>query len=549
FEKRLTHMLPAKIAAFILLAFTSILSVGYAMGGLVMLNYDAIIVDFRGIHLSDYTSAEQPLVKLASKLLENAHDLGYWTFFICIGALLLSVGLFVFLMCSSGHKKGQDEVSPGLLNIIPFDVIVAAFLLTFFLAAQFFFEAFYLAVHSFIPIFALPFLLAAAALIFTGFCMCFATRLKLGGWWKNTLIYHAFSIAWIVLRVIFRAIWRTVKGLFRGAALIFRKLPLIWKTAVLVFGISFVEFICLCLAYHGGLFFFAIIKLLLIPAILFIAILMRRLKKGAKMIAEGDLSYHVDTKYMFWDFKEHGENLNSIGLGTARAVDERMKSERLKTELITNVSHDIKTPLTSIINYVDLISKEDCENEKIVEYTEVLARQSERLKKLIEDLVEASKVSTGNVEVALAPCDVGVLLTQTAGEYEQRLEASSLALILSSPKSPVTVMADGRLIWRVFDNLMNNVCKYSQPGTRVYLSLEVLGGEALVSLKNTSKSALNISSEELMERFVRGDSSRSTEGSGLGLSIAKSLTELQNGDLDLVIDGDLFKVTLKFKAL
>ncbi|MEG2004359.1 MAG: HAMP domain-containing sensor histidine kinase, partial [Clostridia bacterium] len=223
--------------------------------------------------------------------------------------------------------------------------------------------------------------------------------------------------------------------------------------------------------------------------------------------------------------------------------------ERLKTELITNVSHDIKTPLTSIINYVDLISKEDCENEKIVEYTEVLARQSERLKKLIEDLVEASKVSTGNVEVALAPCDVGVLLSQTAGEYEQRLEASSLALILSSPKNPVTVMADGRLIWRVFDNLMNNVCKYSQPGTRVYLSLEVLGGEALVSLKNTSKSALNISSEELMERFVRGDGSRSTEGSGLGLSIAKSLTALQNGSLNLVIDGDLFKVTLKFKAL
>ncbi|MEG1243167.1 MAG: HAMP domain-containing sensor histidine kinase, partial [Oscillospiraceae bacterium] len=450
-------------------------------------------------------------------------------------------------------KKGQDEVSPGLLNIIPFDIIAAAFLLAFFLAAQFFFQAFYLAVHSFIPVFAIPFLLAAAALIFTGVCMCFVTRLKLGGWWKNTVIYYLLTILWLVIRIVFRSFWRIVKATGRGIAMIFHKLPLIWKTAVLVFGISFVEFLCIyvCLrsSYNEGMLIFVVIKLLLIPAILFIAILMRRLQRGAKMIAEGDLSYHVDTKYMFWDFKEHGENLNSIGLGTARAVDERMKSERLKTELITNVSHDIKTPLTSIINYVDLISKEDCENEKIVEYTEVLARQSERLKKLIEDLVEASKVSTGNVEVALAPCDVGVLLTQTAGEYEQRLEASSLALILSSPKNPVTVMADGRLIWRVFDNLMNNVCKYSQPGTRVYLSLEVLGGEALVSLKNTSKSALNISSEELMERFVRGDSSRSTEGSGLGLSIAKSLTELQNGDLDLVIDGDLFKVTLKFKAL
>ena len=232
-----------------------------------------------------------------------------------------------------------------------------------------------------------------------------------------------------------------------------------------------------------------------------------------------------------------------------RAVDERMKSERLKTELITNVSHDIKTPLTSIINYVDLISKEDTDNEKIKEYTDVLSRQSERLKKLIEDLVEASKASTGNVDVSLAPCDVSVLISQSVGEYGEKLENAQLELLISKPEQPLMIMADGRLLWRVFDNLMNNVCKYAMPGTRVYMTLELSGGEAVVSIKNISKYPLNIKAEELMERFVRGDSSRSTEGSGLGLSIAGSLTSLMGGKFSVEVDGDLFKATLRFKKI
>jgi signal transduction histidine kinase len=231
------------------------------------------------------------------------------------------------------------------------------------------------------------------------------------------------------------------------------------------------------------------------------------------------------------------------------AVDERMKSERLKTELITNVSHDIKTPLTSIINYADLITKEPTDNEKITEYCEVLTRQSERLKKLIEDLVEASKASTGNLEVLLAPCEVGVLLTQAAGEYEKRLADGNLTLVTRQPEHPVTILADGRRLWRVFDNLMNNICKYAQPGTRVFLTLEDTDGQAVISFKNISRCELDVSSDELLERFVRGDSSRSTEGSGLGLSIAQSLTELQNGTLALTIDGDLFKVTLRFSTI
>ena len=276
---------------------------------------------------------------------------------------------------------------------------------------------------------------------------------------------------------------------------------------------------------------------------------MEKLQTGSQKIASGDLDYRVDTRRMFWEFKKHGENLNNISLGMSRAVDERMKSERFKTELITNVSHDIKTPLTSIINYVDLLNREDLPDGTIKEYVGVLVRQSSRLKKLIDDLVEASKASTGNIVVNSTRTEIGVLLTQAAGEYEERLRSNELELIQNQPEEEVYIMADGRLLWRVFDNLMNNICKYSQPGTRVYLDLEKVNGEVVITFKNISRNPLNISSEELLERFVRGDSARSTEGSGLGLSIAKSLVELQGGKLDLAIDGDLFKVILKFKTV
>ena len=223
-----------------------------------------------------------------------------------------------------------------------------------------------------------------------------------------------------------------------------------------------------------------------------------------------------------------------------------MKSERFKTELITNVSHDIKTPLTSIINYVDLLEKEELNNEQAVEYLEVLERQSGRLKKLIEDLMEASKASTGNLAVNLEKLEAGVSMVQTVGEFEEKTQASGLELMITKPENPVYIMADSRHFWRVIDNLMNNICKYAQPGTRVYINLEQVDQTAVMTFRNTSKYPLNITSEELMERFVRGDSSRNTEGSGLGLSIAQSLMELMDGKFELYVDGDLFKVELKF---
>ena len=226
-----------------------------------------------------------------------------------------------------------------------------------------------------------------------------------------------------------------------------------------------------------------------------------------------------------------------------------MKSERMKAALITNVYHDLKTPLTSIINYVDLMKREQIGNPKAEEYLQVLDQKSQRLKQLTEDLVEASRASSGNMVLDIQKIDFRELLMQTSGEFGERFMARELTLVEDYPKEPVYVNADGRKLWRIIENLYRNVEKYALPGTRVYLELKEDGKLAVLSMKNISEQPLNISPEELTERFIRGDESRSTEGSGLGLSIAKDLTELQNGSFVVFLDGDLFKVTLSFPSV
>lgn len=325
----------------------------------------------------------------------------------------------------------------------------------------------------------------------------------------------------------------------------------VWRMVILIAIILIIEYLaCYSMFWDYEFRIYWIVKnIIFIPLILYMTVMMKRLRVGMEALADGDLSYQIDTRGMYGELGECGENLNSIAEGLTSAVEQRIKSERMKTELITNVSHDIKTPLTSIINYANLIGQETCDNEKITEYSEVLVRQSERMKRLIEDLVEASKASTGNLEIIPQPCEAEILLTQAAGEFEQKLLNAGLELKISQPETTVKIMADSRRLWRVFDNLMNNICKYAQSGTRVYLSLEEQEDQAVITFKNTSRAALNVSADELVERFIRGDASRTTEGNGLGLSIAKSLTELQNGTFELAVDGDLFKVILKFPKI
>lgn len=479
---------------------------------------------------------EQDEILFSMQLLRWAYEARYALIVIAAATLLLWIMIFVFLMCAAGHRDGTDEVKANAIDRTPFDLFLLAMGSAFTVVLAFAFNMGPSEAALMILFGGLAFLLAE--LIGISFFMSLATRLKLGGIIKSCVIYK-----------ILRWCWRLVRNVWRWTAGLVKALPLLGRWGAALGGLLLVEFIfILSTEYENGMEIFGWLleRAALLALLLYFVSCARRLRQGAREIAGGNEAYKIDTKDMRGELLRHAEDLNNIGEGISRAVDERMKSEHFRTELITNVSHDIKTPLTSIINYVDLLSKEKPENEKMREYIDVLSRQSARMKKLIDDLIEASKASTGNLSVNLERCELGVLLEQTAGEYGEKLGKAGLTLVLTKPEEAVTVMADGRHMWRVFDNLMNNACKYAQPGTRVYLSLEKRENRALVIFRNISRSQLNISGDELMERFVRGDSSRNTEGSGLGLSIARSLVQLQNGQMELSVDGDLFKVILSF---
>lgn len=444
-------------------------------------------------------------------------------------SVIAAIAAFVALMCVTGKKPGSEEIALGPVGRIPFDLLVAGFIFVssvgVFIAGS--------APGRFEIIFGILLIFLVMNMML-GLCVTFAARVKLHTLIKGLLIYKIIMLIGKFFKLI-------IKGIL--------SIPLIWRTVLIFGGISFFEIIVMAASGFEsdvisiGWFFE---KLLLGPAILYIALMLRKLKIAGDKLAAGDITYRASTKGLWGDFKKHAVNLNAVSDSVTIAVEERLKSERMKTELITNVSHDIKTPLTSIINYASLMGTTDPSDPKMSEYSEVVVRQSEKLKRLIEDLVEASKASTGNLEIVPAPLDCCTFVSQTAGEYKEKIENAGLTLVTNAPEEPVMIMADGRRMMRIYDNLMNNICKYSQPGTRVYLTLEVINGVAVTTFKNTSSAELNISADELVERFVRGDQSRNTEGNGLGLSIAKSMTELQGGKFNIDIDGDLFKVTLSF---
>ncbi|MGM9537531.1 MAG: sensor histidine kinase, partial [Candidatus Onthomonas sp.] len=326
--------------------------------------------------------------------------------------------------------------------------------------------------------------------------------------------------------------------------------PLYWKVAAFFAGYSilylmWMSWIAMDIYWWGWGFAFVIALLLpILPLAVFAckwAVDWSRLRRTVKEMTEGKLDCAIDTTHMLPDLKEHAADLGNLSAGLGKAVEEQVKSQRFKTELITNVSHDLKTPLTSIINYVDLLKKADIQDETVRGYIDVLDRKSQRLKTLTEDLVEASKAASGTIAVQLERLDLSQLVNQAAAEYEERLTQAGLTPVISVPREPCTVLADGRHLWRILDNLLGNCTKYAMPGTRVYLDVTAGKGTCTVTVKNISADPLNVPADELMKRFVRGDSARSTEGSGLGLSIARNLTTAQKGSFDLVVDGDLFK--------
>ena len=446
-------------------------------------------------------------------------------------ALLLTIICFIGLMCVSARRRKDDGIYPGPLNAIPLDILIGVSILIYYVIQ----DAAGSDLSNGIP--AVIFALCLTSTILY-LCMSAAARIK-----QHTLIKG--SLTYRLLKVLFSFTVKVFNILKEGLL----NIPLFGKITFILICDYLADILIIYIAHEidsvsveASIILLAVKTIFILAFLIFICLKLKLLQKGAEMMAEGKLDYKIDTKDMLLpSIKKHAENLNTISVGMTKAVDERLKSERMKTELITNVSHDIKTPLTSIINYTGLISREECNNEKHREYCDVLTRQSERLKKLLEDLVEASKAATGNLEVTLAPCDASIFITQATGEFEEKLNTAHLNFIVKKPEEPVMIMADGRRMWRIFDNLLNNICKYSLPDSRVYLTLEKDDVYARFIFKNTSANELDVSENELMERFVRGDSSRNTEGNGLGLSIAKSMAELQGGSLKIEIDGDLFK--------
>ena len=361
------------------------------------------------------------------------------------------------------------------------------------------------------------------ACFFAGY-VSLVRRIKAKILWKGSLLYALISVA--------GKVWRERSVTVKSGAAILGFLLVQWL-AILIRDLPFI-----LLAFAVDLF--------VIWVVLSGAVAKNRIRKGIEEISGGNLEYRIDLKWLRGEERNIAEKINNIGSGLNKAVDEAMRNERLKTDLITNVSHDIKTPLTSIINYVDILKRSNITDEKIRGYLDILEAKAQRLKTLTEDVVEASKVSSGNITLEYMDMDLRELVQQTEGELAEKFAARNLTMVLNIPEEPAVIHVDGRRMWRVLENVFGNAAKYAMPGTRVYADIIVTGDKVNFSLKNVSEQQLNISADALTERFIRGDFSRSTEGSGLGLSIAKSLTTMQGGEFELYLDGDLFRVNIRF---
>ncbi len=467
-------------------------------------------------------------------LFNTVHRLSDVLPWILVISFVLCVASFTVLCIMAGHRPGHNKIVLNWMDRLPLDAyaLVAACLAGWLLWLSL--ENGFYDLDAFANTMACIGILTAS-LILLGWLLSLITRIKVGRWWENTLIYR-------LLHWIHRNGLHAAKMLLRTVGAI----PIVWRTLVITGALLIaLMYLAIYSIWNGSLLMlYTLISLAIVVFLCFCSIQLQKLKGAVETMANGDFDARVDTTGLYGEFRRYGEHLNAISDGMSIAIEQHTKSERMKTELITNVSHDIKTPLTSILNYVDLLQHTQNETER-AQYLEVLHRQATRLKKLTEDLVEASKAATGNIQTELVPTDVSESLNQAVGEYTERLEAAGLTLVARFPDYGLCILADGRLLWRVLDNLLGNICKYAMPGTRVYLTVEEREKTVSIQLKNISRQQLNISPDELMERFVRGDSARSTEGSGLGLNIAKSLTELQHGRFRLELDGDLFKVDVE----
>ena len=487
-------------------------------------------------------ASKQMLVCKSIEMLRPYENSFYILMPICTA---LTVLILLYLIVSIGHKKGTKGIATSDFDKIPLEIIgfigICIIGLVFILLAQ------EIDTTEFELIISLLFTVYFT--IFIVGIIIFDTiikRIKSRTFWKTTLVG---KIVIILLKPIHK--FEKFMEEVRGTSKYFSNA--ITKFIVFVCVEVFLAFIVFILFNSSDPFIFLLLEFILVA--FFIQRMVKaivnydKIEKKLKEMYEGDNQTQLDKKDFLPVFNQSITYLNDISNGLENAIQDRMKSERLKTELITNVSHDIKTPLTSIINYVDLIKQENIQNEKVKEYIEILDNKSQRLKKLIEDLVEASKVSTGNVKLNLEKINIVELINQAVGEFEDKFESKGLDIVINSNENEIFIFADSRYMYRIIDNLFSNISKYALQNSRVYIDIQKIEDKVYIKMKNISKDKLNIPAEELMQRFVRGDKSRTTEGSGLGISIAQNLTEIQNGKFNLIIDGDLFKTELEFNTI
>ena len=393
---------------------------------------------------------------ITDKIISFGYHNRYTFIIFAVISLVLSIVIYSYLFISVGHLNNQADIKVAPFNNIPIDVLSVIVLFVYY-CAMLFFSEYYTLVEIIVFCFIVPAILYFVTL---WYLMSFVVQSKAKTLFKHTFIY------WLIKKI--SKLGNVIKHIYKNLKTTYKVLFVIgifWSFILIFMGVNVYDNKNLIL----GFIFISAVETLII---IFCAIAFQRVKQGGEKIVSGDLENKIDTTYMFGDIKDFADSLNNINLGLQSAIDDKMKSERFKTELITNVSHDIKTPLTSIVNYVDLIKKEECGNEKIKEYIDVLDRQSIRLKKLIEDLVEASKASTGNLSVELEKCNLSLLMNQAIGEFYEKLELNNLQVIQSQENQDIYIMADGRRLWRVIDNLLNNICKYAMSGTRVYIDLK-----------------------------------------------------------------------------
>ena len=448
---------------------------------------------------------------------------------ICV-VLLLIMG--IYLIWAIGHQKGIKGIALNSLDKTPYELLCFIAFLVLFLVTM---------VGTTLSSVTRNFLTLSFWTIdyFIGYIIC--------------AVIGVTTIKRIKAKVFFRELWiskimRSIIRQWKKIEKAFREHPATTKKVIIVYW-AFILISVILIALQGSFFMFLVLIAFWIWCFYKIFKYMKhigRIKESLKEIYEGKENVVIDTEDLEKGLKEMAEYINDIARGFSNAIEKSLKSERMKTELITNVSHDIKTPLTSIINYVVLLKKEEMPNDRAREYLEVLDNKSQRLKRLTEDLVEASKASSGNIKLNIEKLDVKELMKQISGEFEDKFQERKLELNLSVPEEDCIIQADSRYLYRVIENMYANVVKYALEASRVYVDIKSEANVLQIQIKNVSKERLNITADELMQRFVRGDSSRNTEGSGLGLSIAQSLTELQKGRFQIYIDGDLFKVVITF---